>query len=609
MRNTSYLVLLALIVSFAATQSEANPLPVRNASFELPVIDANSFQAIPYIDGWTEIDLDAEASANTGVFANTEPNSADYIINADGNQLAFLGSQQGNALEQDINAPYKSTYAYRLTIGVGISSLLPPSQVEPADTIELAFYYRDANDPNHLIDLATRIVSAQGLSSTQLQDFSLFLPRVSPNAAWRNKAIGIAIRATGAAGGFWDLDNVRLEELLPVSIPITNASFQAPVVDPNAFQAIPYIDGWTEIDLDTQASANTGVFVNTEPNSLDHIVNADGNQLAFLGSEQGNGLEQDLDAFYRTGCEYRLTVGVGISTLYPPSQVEPVDTIELVLYYRDAIDPNVTTDIAVQSVSAAGLFSTQLQDFSADLPAVPYDANWTNKAIGIAIRATGMAGGFWDLDNVRLSELLPTSVPIENASFELPVIDPNVFPAIPVIDSWNQIDVNVQDSNKTGVFGNTDLNSLAHIVNADGDQLAFLGSGAGNAIEQDLAASYTIGCDYRLTAAVCVSMLLPPSQVEPVDTLELVLYYRDANDPNTTIDIVSEIIEAAGLSSIQLQDFSLYLPTVLPGSDWANKNIGIAIRSTGMAGGYWDLDNVRLGESLPVQESALTGKE
>ena len=48
---------------------------------------------------------------------------------------------------------------------------------------------------------------------------------------------------------------------------------------------------------------------------------------------------------------------------------------------------------------------------------------------------------------------------------------------------------------------------------------------------------------------------------------------------------------------------------MLPDSEWAEKNIGIAIRATGMAGGFWDLDNVRLGESLPVPNALLVGKE
>ncbi|MHC4485568.1 MAG: hypothetical protein ACYS4T_10200, partial [Planctomycetota bacterium] len=96
-------------------------------------------------------------------------------------------------------------------------------------------------------------------------------------------------------------------------IPIENPSFEAPTIDPNGFPAVPYVDQWTEIDLDTLSSTNTGVFANTPVGSPDHIVNADGSQLAFLGSEQGNALEQDLAATYKVGCDYRLTVAVGVS--------------------------------------------------------------------------------------------------------------------------------------------------------------------------------------------------------------------------------------------------------------------------------------------------------
>jgi len=55
----------------------------------------------------------------------------------------------------------------------------------------------------------------------------VYLPTVQPDDAWAGKAIGVAIRAAGAPGGFWDLDDVRLVELLPVSIPIENASLAA----------------------------------------------------------------------------------------------------------------------------------------------------------------------------------------------------------------------------------------------------------------------------------------------------------------------------------------------------------------------------------------------
>ncbi len=598
LRQIICLILLVLMGPLAAKPVWSASIHIENASFEAPVVDPNGFPALPFVDQWTEIDLDSLSSSNTGVFGNTPAGNPDHIVNADGNQLAFLGSELGNGLEQDLNADYKAGCNYRLTVAVGVSSQFPPSSLEPVDTLELVLFYRDGND---VVDIVSKAVEVTGLSSTQLMDFSLHLPKVKSGDAWSGKAIGVALRAAGMPGGFWDLDNVRLIESLPVSIRIENASFEAPVVDPNAFPALPFVEAWIETDNDTQGSTNTGVFANTPDGKTDHIVNPDGNQLVFLGSELGNGLEQDLNANYIVGCDYRLTVAVGISSRFPPSTVEPVDTLELVLFYRD--ESNVMVDIVRQTVDAIGLFPQQLVDFSLHLPTVQSGDAWAGKSIGVALRAMGMPGGFWDLDNVRLVESLPVSIPIENASFEAPFIDPNGFPALPLVDMWTEIDIDTFASSNTGVFANTPADSNDHIVNTDGNQLAFLGSELGNSLEQDLNASYKAGCNYRLTAAVCVSGRFPPSSIEPIDTLELVLFYRDGND---VVDIVSRTVEATDLPSTQTTDFSLYLPTVQSGDAWAGKAIGTALRAVGMPGGFWDLDHVRLAESLPEPISDST---
>ena len=202
--------------------------------------------------------------------------------------------------------------------------------------------------------------------------------------------------------------------------------------------------------------------------------------------------------------------------------------------------------------------------------------------------------------------VLSASIPIENASFEAPEIDPNDFPVKPDVNDWIEIDnAPLGDSVNTGVFLNTPVESLDHVVNADGRQLAFLGSERGNALEQDLAAMYKVGCDYQLTVAVGVSKLLPPSVETPTDTLELVLYYRDGNEP---VDIVTRTVTAMPWSQL-LQDFFVYLPTVQSGDTYAGKTIGVAIRATGIAGGFWDLDNVRLVESEQVLKAVFTVKE
>jgi hypothetical protein len=384
-------------------------ISVENASFELPRIDPDpeAFGVLAYMEGWTELDLDAEGSTNTGIFRNTPVGSWDHVLNADGEQLAFLGSAEGNALEQDLAAVYRVGCEYRLTVGVGISARFPPSVEAPVDALELVLYYRDGAE---LVDIVSEPVEATGLSTTLLQDFSVYLGTVQSSDAWAGKAIGVAIRAAGMPGGFWDLDNVRLVESLPILISVENASFELPRIDPDpeAFGVLAYMEGWTELDLDAEGSTNTGIFRNTPVGSWDHVLNADGEQLAFLGSAEGNALEQDLAAVYRVGCEYRLTVGVGISARFPPSVEAPVDALELVLYYRDGAE---LVDIVSEPVEATGLSTTLLQDFSVYLGTVQSSDAWAGKAIGVAIRAAGMPGGFWDLDNVRLVESLPTADP------------------------------------------------------------------------------------------------------------------------------------------------------------------------------------------------------
>ena len=605
-RNIFRLSLPILVCLWSAVPAFAVSIPIENASFESPEIDIllNPFGAQPDVNNWTEIDIDTLGSQNTGVFVNTEPNNInhfgdhDHIFNADGKQMAFLGSEAGNAFEQDLWATYNIGCDYRLTVAIGTSFMFPPSTEEPIDYLELVFYYRDGNEPVDIVSLPVPVMAP----NQWLKDFSLYLPTIDPSDPWAGKNIGIAIRATGRAGGFWDLDNVRLEEFLSASLFIENASFESPVVDPNAFPAVPIVDGWMEIDLDTLSSANTGVFPNTEPNSPDHIINADGNQLAFLGSQLGNAFQQDLSVTYNIGCDYRLTVAVGTSFMFPPSTEEPVDYLELVLYYRDGNEP-----VDIVSVPVPAMDSNQwLKDFSLSLPTIAPDDPWADKNIGIAIRATGRASGFWDLDNVRLEEFYPASLPVANASFELPVVDPEGYPASPIIDMWTELDLDVFASANTGVFINTPAGSEDHMNNAHGSQLVFLGSQEGNGLEQDLSVSYQTGSTYRLTVGVGTSMRFPPSMTEPVDTLQLAFYYRDVNEP---VEIAEEIIPATGLSARYLRDFSVYLPQVQENDPWAGKPIGIAIRSTGAAGGYWDLDNVRLGRWTPSEDLLVANKE
>lgn len=584
-----------MVSGFLASPLLALSLPIENGSFESPAIDLslNPFGAWPAIDGWTETDLDTLGSQNTGVFVNSPMDSNDHVVNADGAQLAFLGSEAGNGLSQELGSVYQAGASYRLTVGVAVSSRFPPAMGEGADEIELALYYMDGNEP---ADIVTAPVVATGLSSTELELFSLELPAVSVDAAWAGQTIGVAIRAAGQAGGFWDLDDVHVTESWPVALRVENGSFESPAIDLslNPFGAWPMIDDWLEMDLDTLGSQNTGVFVNSPADTNDHLANAAGVQLAFLGSEAGNGLSQGLTDAFQAGAAYRLTVGVGVSSRFPPAMGEDADTLELALYYFDGNEP---TDIVTAPVAATGLSSTELQDFSLELGPVDANAAWAGQAIGVAIRATGQAGGFWDLDDVRVTESWPLALALENGSFESPAIDLslNPFGAWPMIDGWLEMDLDTLGSQNTGVFVNSPADSNDHLAHADGAQLAFLGSEAGNGLSQELGSVYQTGAAYRLMVGVGVSSRFPPAMGEGADSLELAFYYLGADGPR---DITSAAITATGLSSTELKTFSLVLPAIASDSPWAGQAIGVAIRATGQAGGFWDLDNVQVLGSM-----------
>lgn len=82
-------------------------------------------------------------------------------------------------------------------------------------------------------------------------------------------------------------------------------------------------------------------------------------------------------------------------------------TLELLLYYRDAASNFVT--VASTSITNSGaLFptATHFVDFAVQVPTVTTGDAWAGQHIGIQLLSTvslDLIGGYWDLDNVRLS--------------------------------------------------------------------------------------------------------------------------------------------------------------------------------------------------------------
>ena len=212
----------------------------------------------------------------------------------------------------------------------------------------------------------------------------------------------------------------------PISVP--NGSFEGPttffvstIFD--SWQRTPQPEWWNENATGPWTNL-TGIFKNTAPGSADHIVNCDGNQAMWLFANPDVGLFQDYDSVdwndpapthnfnvvYEVGKAYQLTValfGGGNGGNYG---MLPGVTLELSLYYRDAATNRVTV-ASTTITNSAELFTsnTNLVDFTVTVPTVMPSDLWAGQNMGVLILSTvssNLQGGYWDLDNVRLSSIL-----------------------------------------------------------------------------------------------------------------------------------------------------------------------------------------------------------
>ena len=207
-----------IMTAFAGTL-RAGAILIPNGSFESP----QTTYAVNLVDSWQQ--TPDSGFFLTGVFSNQPP----VIDNCDGNQAAFLFANPGVNLAQDydstdwsspipshaFNATFNLGSAYSLTVGVigGVDGT-PPLFI--GATLQLSLYYRDAAS-NVVTVAATTITNSAQLfpTNTHFVDFSVQVPGVLPTDPWANQKIGVQIASTvgtNLAGGYWDIDNVRLTE-------------------------------------------------------------------------------------------------------------------------------------------------------------------------------------------------------------------------------------------------------------------------------------------------------------------------------------------------------------------------------------------------------------
>jgi len=235
-----------------------------------------------------------------------------------------------------------------------------------------------------------------------------------------------------AAAYLWLGLAVGTRALCADTIPIPNGSFESPVtafvnINIDAWQKAPKPDWYAEDDVFLWTQL-TGLFLNTPPASADHIDNCDGQQAIWLFAVPEVALFQDydstdwlhttplhaFDARFELGKSYTLTVGL----IGGGGNMVEGASVELSLYYRDGASNQVVV-AATNVTHSTTLFptTTRLLDFQAQLPTVQAGDPWAGQHIGVRLRSsivdTNLVGGYWDVDDVRLTSTL---VPVLQAA-------------------------------------------------------------------------------------------------------------------------------------------------------------------------------------------------
>lgn len=427
-----------LLAIFAASSGvNAGTVYIPNASFESPETtfaypQVNLWQKTPK-PGWFVETPEQQWEQTIGVFLNRPVEEATHIDNIEGNQAVFLFALPTAGLFQDYNsiggtntvpahdfaATFEPGKAYHLNVGV----LGGGGGMTNGATLELSLYYRDAN--SNIVTVAAATVTntaATFPTNTHLTDYTVSIPAVRTSDPWVGKHIGVQILSTigfDKIGGYWDLDNVRLTD----EIPVPNGSFESPETtfaypQVNSWQKAPK-PFWFQETPEAQWDQTIGVFLNRPIQEAAHIDNVESNQAVFLFALPGAALFQDyttvggtnttpsqeFGALYREGRSYKLTVGV----LGGGGGMTNGATLELSLYYRDAAS-NIITVAATTVTNSAAAFptNTHLTDFAVTTPPVKSGDAWAGKNIGIQLLSNNgfdQIGGYWDLDNVRLAEI------------------------------------------------------------------------------------------------------------------------------------------------------------------------------------------------------------
>jgi len=219
-------VVCIVMLATVANKLRAAPIYIPNASFEFP----ETIFAEPNVDSWQMSPTPSWYDESggyfwvqlTGVFLNLPPSEPDYIDNCDANQAVWLFALPEVELFQELTAIFEVGQSYRLTVGLfggggGMKDDVP---------IEIRLYYRDAVNNKVTVGAKTYTYDLDTGYVMHFNDVQLDIPQVGDADPWAGKNIGVQLVSTlifpddldpdtGRAGGYWDLDNVRLTKSWP----------------------------------------------------------------------------------------------------------------------------------------------------------------------------------------------------------------------------------------------------------------------------------------------------------------------------------------------------------------------------------------------------------
>ncbi len=359
----------------------AVPVPIANHSFEDGVVPFGS--SAPGATGWTH-------TGSFGRFGGSGV-AGQAAAPTDGNQIAYF--HVGNAdARQDLTDTYQAGGDYLFSVDI---SAREPLVV----TKDMSLILYAGGNPNNVI--AKRTLNGTIVPADVFNTFSFTLSAAEAQARGAvGQTIGVRFASHNdeAAGGDFDLDNVRLE-LTPAppgpaptltAVPIVNGSFEDAVVAPGT--AANGATGWTS----SGTASGFGRFRGAG-NFGQLAAPTDGDQIAFFNVGNAD-VSQVLAATYAAGSDYLLLLDISAR-----DQLSATQDMDIILFANG--DPN--NIVALLTLTGPEVPNDVFLPYS--LTATAADilaAGALGQSIGIRFSSQNDGGGGdFDLDNVRLFQV------------------------------------------------------------------------------------------------------------------------------------------------------------------------------------------------------------